>query len=175
MDEFQDTLIIYLETLKKEGEKHVLASLDYKFMIEAQKQILGGIQGFISPRLKHNIQEKLALGDVTLFRLFSEFNQGMLHECELISELYKNFEGFEEVLRYKSFFTIQDSAAIEKMNLTEAERQLAQEMLMWADGSTSPRAILTNNIDSLTGVHSLIEILGPHSRRRTSEGRSNPN
>jgi hypothetical protein len=124
--------------------------------IEAQKQILGRIQGFLSPLLKQSVKEKIALGDVTLLRKFCEFNQGLLNEGELISELYLHFEGFEEAARFRLFFDSQNVSGLHKVGFSEQEVGVVWDVLQAASGHLSTESVLHKVVENSSQARKLL-------------------
>lgn len=91
-----ENLQILIEESKSADKVKFDTYLDFRFFIEAQKEILNKIKRFISYKTFQIIRDKIKIGDVRLFTLYTSYTNGLLNIQEFLSEIYRLFGGFHE-------------------------------------------------------------------------------
>lgn len=172
VDEFQQEMLGFLDGMKRLDNLWSVMGADFTFYIEAQKEILGRIQGFISGDLKQKIKERISIGDLTLFKIFAEFNQGLLNGNELISELYKNFDGFYGYVKYGLVVEEEEAFALTESGFSEFERQIARDIVSCANGKVRHEDVLGKYIDKMQMLEEFDEKLQSAGHRRTVVNKS---
>ena len=96
----RENLELLLEFVEARDQFAASANFDYRFFIEAQKKILRKIRPFLSRKVLQGIRERVKMGDLRLFQLFSRFNEGSLNIQEFLAGVYKTFSGLDEFLTF---------------------------------------------------------------------------